>query len=340
MSESEIARPAQPGGTVTVRQDAAGDSIITNYEVATAAAVAAARAEHEGRIVVAQKSRRDEDQATQDIMRMCKKPAFAGLARYQRPQGKRKNPETGQLEPFFIEGLSIRFVEMALQYWGNMFAISRITYEDNERAMLNVTVSDLQRNSTYSTDAMVEKLVERREVKTGRTVLGMRENSYGDKVYLVRATPEEFRNVIGAERSKLIRDNGLRLLPRDVQDEARALIEKTVNDETAKDPDGMKKKVLGQFAVLGVSASMLKEYLEQPIETLSIKGLQELAVLHTGLKDGEFSWADVMRVKREPAEGEAPATPSAAGARAKLRESLLPKDKPADTKPTDKPPEK
>src|SRR5262249_31607490 len=145
------------------------------------------------------------------------------------------------------------------------------------------------------------------------TVRGMRENSYGDAVYLIDATADEFRNVMGSERSKLLRDNGQRLLPRDILDEARALIDATLANENARDPDAAKKKILDKFAGLGVSATMLKEYLGRPIETVTVKDLTDLGALHAGLKDGEYTWADVMRAKAEPAEGEPNAESKAGG---------------------------
>jgi hypothetical protein len=139
----------------------------------------------------------------------------------------------------------------------------------------------------------------------------------------VEATKDEFRNVMGAERSKLIRDNGMRLLPRDILDECRELIDKTLDDENAKDPDSAKKKVLDKFGALGISASMLKEYIGRPLETLGAKDLSELAPLHNGLKDGDFTWADVMRAKEAPAEGEKPKDPGAP--RPTLKETMMSK---------------
>ena len=37
---------------------------------------------------------------------------------------------------------------------------------------------------------------------------------------------------------------------------------------------------------------------------MSARSLADLAPLYNGLKDGEFSWADVIRSKEEPAEGD------------------------------------
>lgn len=322
MAENQIIKPGSSGSTISVRQDLTEEISIGN-DMAPTAAAAAAKAEIEARIIAARKWPRDIDLVREGILKDCRRPMFADIALYQKPVGRKKNAQ-GEWEDAFAVNFSIRFIESALQHLGNVHITARIGYEDAQRALLTVQVIDVQRNLGYSTDVMLDKVVERREVKKGRTVLGVRENSYGDTVYLVEATKDEFRNVMGSERSKLIRDNGQRLLPRDILDEARGFIDRILADENAKDPDAAKKKILDRFAGLGISASMLKEYLGRPVETLTQKDLTELAALHNGLKEGDFTWVDVMRTKNEPAEGEEkpPQQPEGASSK-KLREAIL-----------------
>jgi len=302
-NQQVLKTPPATGSTVTVRSDLT-EEISVGHDMAPTAAAAAAKAEIEARIIAARKWPRDVDQFREGILKDCRRPGFADIALYQKPVGRKKNPQTGQWEDAFAVDFSVRFIESALQHWCNVHITARIGYEDTDRALLTVAVVDVQRNVGYSTDAMLDKLVERKEVKAGRKARGMRENSYGDVVYLLEATKDEFRNVMGAERSKLLRDNGKRLLPRDVLEEARAMIDATVANENAKDPDAAKKKVLDKFSALGISASMLKEYLDRPVETLTQKDLAEMATLYNGLKEGDFTWADVMRTHKEAAEGE------------------------------------
>jgi hypothetical protein len=314
----------RPGGsTVTVRNDLT-EEITVGQDMSPTAAAAAAKAEVEARIIAARRWPRDEDQFREDILKDCRRPGFAEIALFRKPVGRKKNVE-GKWEEAFAIDFSIRFMEGALQKYGNVYITARISYEDSDRALLTVQVVDVQRNVGYSTDAMLDKLVERREVKSGRKTRGMRENSYGDLVYLVEATKDEFRNVIGAERSKLIRDNGKRLLPRDILDECRALIEATIANENAKDPDSAKKKILDKFAALGISASMMKDYLGRPLETLTPKDLNDLAPLYSGLRDGDFTWVDVMRAKNEPAEGEEGSSEQSGTKAAKLKDRLMKK---------------
>jgi len=290
----EVIKSTGGGGTVAVRTDLA-DEITVGQDLAPTAAAAAAKAEIEARILQALKYRRDVDQFRADFLKDCKRPTFAEVAIYRKPIAGKT-----------IEGLSIRAIEAALQAYTNIHVVSRIVTENAERLLLQVSVIDVQRNIGYVTEATIDKLVERKEIKRGRVTRGMRENSYGDMVYLVEATKDELRNLVGAERSKLVRDNGKRLLPGDILDEAWTVLETTLANENAKDPDAAKKKVLDKFAALGVSPAMLKDHLGRPLETLTLKDLNELATLHNGLKDGEISWADVVRQKQEAAEAEKP----------------------------------
>jgi hypothetical protein len=314
---------ATPAGAVTIRRDFSGEEIMAGADMSPAAAAAAARARIEARVVLAMRNPRDEDKFRKKLLHDCKRPGFADVAMYRKPVGRKRNAQTGEWEEAFAEDFSIRFIEAALRHWKNVHTTAAITYEDDRKMLINVEVLDIENNIAHSRDMMLEKLVERREIKKGRTVRGVRENSYGDTVYLVDATADEFRNKFGAECSKLMRDNGKRLLPGDVLEECRRAVQETMADENAKDPDSARKKIFDRFGVLGISPDMLKAYLERPVESLNPRDLAELGVLYNGLRDGDIVWADVMRVKHEPAEGEAAQAVVPSRPTTKLKERIL-----------------
>jgi hypothetical protein len=322
--------PQQPGSgqTVKVRQDLAEEITISQGQEMAAAATQA-KAEVETRILTAKRWPRDLDQFRLDILNTCRRPGFAEIALYHKPVGRKQNAE-GQWENAFASGFSIRFIEAALQQYGNVYVSSHTEWETQDQLKLVVSVMDIQHNTGFSMGVIIDKLIERKEVKKGRKTRGMRENSYGDLVYLLDATKDEVRNLVGAERSKLMRDNGLRLLPRDVLDECWAQVEGTINDENARDPDSAKKKILDRFAALGVSATALKEYLGKPLEALTQKEINDLAPLHNGLKEGDFTWADVMRVKADP-EGAKATVPQTLHDRI-MQQASLAGTTPAETK--------
>jgi len=307
-TNEEIARRAETG-KVAVRQDLGEEIQVGSETAVAAAAAAAAKAEIEAKILQAKKWPRDIDVFRENILKDCRRPGFAESAWYRKPVGRKKNPTTGEWEQAYAENFSVRFIEAALVHFQNVHIVARIIREDVHSTQLAVGVGDVQNNVSYLIESTIEKLVERKEMKAGRTVIGTRENSYGDTVFLLPATKDEARNLIGAERSKLIRDQGQRLLPSDILAEARALILQTNQSETAKDPDLAKKKVLDKFAGLGISAAMLKEYLGKPLEQLTVKDLEDLTPVYQGLKDGEFTWAQLIKVNEEPAEGAPPEQP-------------------------------
>src|SRR5262249_15325172 len=152
---------------------------------------------------------------------------------------------------------------------------------------------------------------------------------------LVDATEEEFKLKAAAEFSKVVRDNVQRLLPRSILDEARALIERTLSDDTAQNPDAAKKKILEAFGSLGIGVAALKEYLGQPVESLSPKDLAELRALYTGLKEGSLSWSEVLAAKRESesaGEGE-----DESAARPPLRDRVLNRRRQKEAEAAEKP---
>lgn len=305
--------PIRPeAGTVAMRD--IGEEVTASRDMTPAAQIASARAEVEARIAAARKWPRDVDQFRLRVLKECQRPKFAEMALYERPVGKKKNQDTGKYEDQFARDFSIRFIETAAQLFGNMRISARIRSEDAEKALLVVEAIDLETNVTFDTETLVYKLVERRDVKAGRKTKGTRTNSYGDLVYLIEATNDEFKTMLAAERSKQLRTNALRLIPRDVLEDCREAIDKVLADENAKDPDSAKKKILDRFAALGVSAVQLKEYLGRPLETLTQQDLTALAAIHNGLREGEFTWSDLMNPKEEE-----PAT----GGKATLRDRVL-----------------
>jgi hypothetical protein len=79
---------------------------------------------------------------------------------------------------------------------------------------------------------------------------------------------------------------------------------------------------------------MLREYLDgQPIESMTVQGLQDLGQLFNGLKEGQYTWPDVMRLKNEPAEGD-PTKPLQPSKRNRLRDTILEKPEAPKTEET------
>lgn len=295
-----------------------GDQSIEQHGTAVAAAAEAARVEIESRIAAAERRPRNVDMFRSKILKDCQRPGFAEVALYRKPVGKQQNPITGNWEEATVINFSVRFVEAALAHFRNVHVVARIIHEDARGAQLTVGALDVENNVGYAFDVTVEKTVERRDAK-GRNLRGMRTNSAGKQVYIVEATGEEFKLKLAAERSKMLRDNGQRLLPRDILDECREAIDATLKNEHAKDPDSAKKRVLDRFASIGITPEMLREYVGPPLDALTPDLMAELAVIFNSVRDRECTWQDVLDSRTAPAEGEEQKNPRTDS----LRESIL-----------------
>jgi hypothetical protein len=238
--------------------------------------------------------------------------------------GKKKNAKTGLWEPHYAVDFSVRFIEHALHRMGNMYIAKRYSYENAQMAQLLVNVMDIEINLTYSTERPLYKTVERSDPR-GRKELSRRQNTEGQWVYLLPATEDEFRLKVGAEYSKMVRDEGKRVLDRTMLIEARRIIDTLMADMAARDPAAARKKIVDGFANVGVSPAQLTAYLEKPIESVSQSDLIELREVYTGLKEHSFTWEEAVRQKREPAEGEAPQPVAPSPGRPTLKDKIMAK---------------
>lgn len=253
-------------------------------ESAASAVAAQAKAAVEARYVIALRRPRNWEQVRQTLLTECKRPAFANnkSAYYHKPIGQG------------VEGLGIRFVEVALRCMTNVMIETTMIYEDELKEVHRVSVTDLEANLTYPMDIRVSKTVERRKPNDDGTFISVRKNSWGKNVYTVIGTDDDLLNKRGALISKAIRTLGLRIIPGDLCDEAEAIIKKIRLDDAARDPSEKSKRMVDAFGAIGVTASALTEYLGHPTANCTPKEIVEMQALYGAIKDGETTWAEAM----------------------------------------------
>lgn len=287
----------QQGQEMTVRTPAA----VAVHETAATSAAALAKSRTEARITQALLRPRDLDDVRVRMLKECRRSGFAEVARYSVPRGKKN-----------IEGPSIRFAEMAIRSMGNLVVESPTTYEDDEKRIMRVEVTDLEANSSYSLDLTVSKTVERRKLGDGQTPLGTRRNSFGDTVYIVAATDDELAQKQAALVSKAIRTLALRLVPGDLIDESMWVVCQTLATKDAGDPAAAQKGIADAFATLGVLPAALAQYLGHELGASTPAELTELRGVFAALREGATNWTAIMSGKNEPpAEAGAAAATSA-----------------------------
>ncbi len=275
---------------IATRQEFGGVSTTLSMPETSSTAVAAqAKAMVEARYVMALQRPRNWDQVRQDLMRECKRPSFANnkSAYYRKPIGQG------------VEGLGIRFVEVALRCMKNVLVETSMIFEDETKEVHRVSVTDLESNLTYPLDVRVSKTVERSKPMDDGTYISVRTNSYNKPVYTVPANDDDLLNKRAAYISKAIRTLGLRIIPGDMQDEAEEIIKSVRMNEAARDPDTERKKIADAFAEIGVKASDLTEYLGHSLDTCSPTELVDLRGIYGAIRDGEATWKAVMENKSE-----------------------------------------
>lgn len=254
-------------------------------ETASSAVAAQATAAVQARYVVAAKNPRDLDDVRVRLLKECKRPRFAEVARYLKPVGQG------------VAGPSIRFAEAALRCMGNVMPEVATIYDDTKKRIIRVTVTDLETNLTYSQDVVIEKTVERSKLKNGQQPIAVRTNSNGYKTYIVEATEDDLLNKQGALVSKALRTLALRVLPGDILDECMEQVIRTQEDRDKQDPDAARKRLVDAFVAIGVKPSDIKTYLGHDLATSSPAELTELRGVYAAIRDGEGTWTDALAAK-------------------------------------------
>lgn len=287
-------------------------------DTASTAVAAQAKALVEARYIMAIRRPRDMDVVRERMLKECLRPSFAAVARYTKPIGRDRSK--------WPSGPSIRFAEAAVRCMTNITVETMTVYDDREKRIVRVMVTDLEANVPYSQDITIAKTIERRQKKDGDTVISTRANSYGDTLYILEATDDDIINKQQALISKVVRTLGLRLIPGDIVDECMDQVLVTQANGDAQDPDTAKRKLFDAFAALGVQAHQLKEYLGHEAQSLAPKDLADLRSLYAAIRDGETTWREVMDTRAASAE-------SKTGSLDAVREAAAGKKKPAAAPP-------
>lgn len=278
---------------LSTAQDFSGSSQqLATVETASSAIAAQSKAMVESRYIMAMRNPRNMDAVRQDLIKECNRPSFANnkSAFYHKPIGDG------------VEGLGIRFVEVALRCMRNVLVETTMIFEDTEKEVHRVSVTDLEANITYPLDVRVSKTVERKKPMDDGSYISKRKNSYNKDVYTVQAQDDDLLNKRGALISKAIRTLGLRIIPGDLQDEAEETIKRIRLDEAAKDPDAERKRIVDSFLDIGVMATDLTAYLGHDIGKCSPPQLVQLRGIYGAIRDGEATWISVMENKAENAK--------------------------------------
>lgn len=332
---------------MTVRDEFGSVQQHVSAETSMAAVTAREQARIQAAYIMAERRPRDWMRVRTRLLEHCARPGFADVARYCKPTGRQLNKRTNEWEDTFAEGLSARFAEVARQEMGNLSSSTSVVYDDDKLRIVRAEVLDLQNNIIDAREIAINKATEKRgkqDKKTkewappdGREILSQRINTSGEPVYLVRATEDEVRLRQNSEISKSQRDETLRMIPKDIRDECEDRIVATLNDPKATDVVTARKKLVDAFMSIGVTVEELNTYIGKPIDSLTVKQINELRGLFTAIKDNETTMAEALRAKYDQ-----PGSAALAEAEAEKKLAALKQQQPTPatvvTGPSDEPP--
>lgn len=265
----------RPNGTIEHADD---EPSTTNANIEIASTRAAQ--EVQAAMTVAKRFPRDETKAFARIMTACQRYGLAEKAEYAYPRGR----ET-------VTGPSIRLAEVIAQHWGNLdYGVVEIEQRWNESVVM-AYAWDLETN-TRST--MVFTAKHERETKQGSYRVSGKRDIY---------------EIVANDGARRLRACLLKVIPRDVVDEAREECHKTLAREGGGAPliDRVRKWVAG-FQRFGVTPEMIERHLRHKIETTSEAELANLRAMFNSLNDKAAGVEDFF--ERDGATTTAPAAES------------------------------
>lgn len=272
-------------------------------EVNAAAQAAEREARIKARYAVARINPRNWLDVWQRVMGECQRPGLAEEATWEIERGGDK-----------ITGPSIRLLEVLMRCAGNIEATAHVILDDEWTRSGEVTVSDLETNYSASLPYSFRKVVERKYLRKGQVPLTERFNSYGEKVYILRATDDEVSMMEAALVSKKTRVCAQRVMPGDLVADALWQAGKTIEKGVKAAPDQAVKRALFQAAALKIDAGELEDYLGCPVSKATPAELTALFKLFGGLREGAYQWRDVLQERRDSRRGSKPEDKPEAGA--------------------------
>lgn len=285
-------QPAKPP-TEMALIDAPDDRGMT--EMSASGLIASEEAEIKAAILIAVRFGRNEADAYGALMKACERPAFQERCLYSYPRG-RKQDASGQWVDNLIEGPSVTMAREFARHWRHLRYGFRIVSEDDSRVHLRGFAWDMLSNEKVEQDATFRKLVQRKK---------------GNETLWVKPDERDLRELINKHGAIAERNCLLKVLPRDMVDDAMQRAKQLRKDGIKNDLDGNRKAVVAAFASLHVSATQLESFLGHPLTEVTADELVKLRSIWATIRDGNAHWSDYTRAAAESTKPTGSQTPQA-----------------------------
>jgi hypothetical protein len=193
---------------------------------------------------------------------------------YRRPVGKKKNRQTGRLEPEYAEGMSIRMAEIVGACYGNLRVYASLIEQPDQFVRARGMAIDLETNFASSSE-VIESTLKNKTDRDGN-IIGQEPMSPRMRIVIAKAA-----------LSKARRDATFQVVPKalakPIEQAARAVLLGTT--ETL---DKRRQKVAAWISKLGIDERRVYAAIgiEGPAD-LTAERLEDLTGLRTAIKDNE-----------------------------------------------------
>lgn len=230
-------------------------------------------AEAQGKLVIAKRFPRDEVAAFAKAMEACQRPAMAEKAFYSFPRGGQK-----------VEGPTIRFAEELARCWGNIdYGIKELSQDDGKSEM-QAYAWDLETNA-----------------QSVQNFTNPHQREVGKKMQTLTSQRDIYENNANMATRRL-RSRILAILPSWFVEECIVECKRTIagNNDTPL-IDRVKKMVL-QFAKLGVTQEQIEARLKRKVDTMTIDDFTDYIGIYNAIKNGESKVADWFEAEKVASE--------------------------------------
>lgn len=230
-------------------------------------------AEAQGKLVIAKRFPRDEVAAYAKAMEACQRPTMAEKAFYSFPRG-------GQT----VEGPTIRFAEELARCWGNIdYGIKELSQDDGKSEM-QAYAWDLETNA-----------------QSVQNFTNPHQREQGKKMVTLTSQRDIYENNANMATRRL-RSRILAILPAWFVEDAIAECKRTLSGRNDTPLIDRVKKMIVQFAKLGVTQEQIERRLKRKVDTMTADDFAEYVGIYNAIKGGESKIAEWFTAEPEATE--------------------------------------
>lgn len=230
-------------------------------------------AEAQGKLVIAKRFPRDEVTAYAKAMEACQRPKMAEKAFYAFPRG-------GQT----VEGATIRFAEELARCWGNIdYGIKELSQGDGKSEM-QAYAWDLETNA-----------------QSVQNFTNPHQREQGKKMVTLTSQRDIYENNANMATRRL-RARILAILPSWFVEDCIAECKKTLAGQNDTPLVDRVKKMVVQFAKLGVTQEQIEHRLKRKIDTMNADDFAEYIGIYNAIKQNESRISDWFEAEKKATE--------------------------------------